>query len=162
MGWSFYSNGKALVAYCPNCSNEVAISATSCSRCNADFGPTSAWRPTSSPASGNAHKAGWKVDEGKGSYLWARICATAGLLYGLITAATFLIVFTTLSIPIGIGNSPLLGWLWFAAAYIVLVLYGLYECWTKPPYTRFVLVLAVAPLVLTFISPLLALVVAAR
>ena len=31
--------------YCPNCNAQVEQGATSCEKCNADFGPSSAWRP---------------------------------------------------------------------------------------------------------------------
>lgn len=139
------------------------MSAQSCAHCDADFSPGSAWRPIAKPATRTA-RTQWpkEEDQSERSKLWARVVATAGLLYGLFTVGSFLAIFTTLSLPIGIRNSPVQGWLALAVVYIVLVFYGLYECWTKPPYTRLVLALAAVPVLLTVLGPLIGLLWAVR
>lgn len=75
----------------------------------------------------------------------ARLVATCGLAVGFLMAGFYIVVLGTLSIPVGITNSPAKGLLFVATAYLVLSLFALVECWRRPPYTRLVMFLAVAP-----------------
>lgn len=145
------------MAHCPDCGESLAEATLSCPRCGADFGPYSAWRPI--PGAKRApYEDDWcRVKGGKRAILFARLAATGGLLFALFTAASFILVFGTLSLPIGLSNSPLKGLLVFALAYLILTLYGFYECWAKPPYTRLVLAIVAVPFLMPLVAPLIAL-----
>ena len=148
------------MAYCPNCSVAVAPLAPTCAKCGADFGAKSAWSPI---ASARPKSSLWlKVKGGKAAVFGARLAATCGLILGLLMAGSFIVLFGTMSIPVGLANSPVKGFLFAAAVYFLFALHALMECWRRPPYTHLVLFLAAAPFGLPILAPILMLAGLAR
>jgi hypothetical protein len=111
------------MTFCPNCSIELESGALACTKCGADFGAGSSWSPA---ATVGANSSDWlKVTGGKDAEFLARLAATSGLVIGLGLAGSFLVVFGTLSIPLGIVNSPVKLSLLVALVYVALSLIAL-------------------------------------
>jgi hypothetical protein len=88
--------GERRVAFCPNCADEIAIDAASCSACGAIFGSDSAWKPLTEAASAQPHETPPVVDV-LAKMLLAGVCV-------------FLLILGQAVIPGGYGDTKALLW----------------------------------------------------
>ncbi len=132
---------------CPTCGTTSADPGTKCSVCGAPLVPRDSSTPTLLSRPTVAQGFSWK-------YLLVKLVFTALIAFGLFGATALSIIMTGLSLPIGLANSPVKGWVLLGFLYLPIGTIAIACCWRKSPLHPLVL-LAVAPPLLVVLLGLL-------
>ena len=76
------------------------------------------------------------------------------MLFSIYSAAAVVLVFGTLSIPIGVRNSPLYGLILGAILYLLMAAFALAQLWMSRPFTTLFTVLGAVSFLYVFVLPL--------
>ena len=126
---------------CPNCRAAIEASAAECEKCGALFGTGSVWSPVVAADSNPKHTV---LNDSKFTTL-VRLVVCCLLIIGVMKAGAFVLVFVFLSM-FGLGNSPIAGSIFLAAAYIPLALLAFRASMKRSPFNPFVIFVASLPL----------------
>jgi len=128
---------------CPNCSTSIESNAEECQCCGALFGSGSTWKPEPvvppRPPISSTNR------------FVAQVLLTLLLAYGAVMAFGFAIVFTALSLPIGLSNSPVGASVVLGVLYLLLAVAALVKCWRTSPFHPLVLTAAAPPALLQLV-----------
>ena len=129
---------------CPSCTASIQSDAQECQRCGALFGSGSSWKPEL--------VVPLKPPISSTKRLVAQVTLTMLVAYGAFMAFGFAVVFTVLSSPIGLKNSPVGGSVALSILYLPVAVLALVKCWRVSPFHPLVLAAAIPPAVLQLVG----------